>query len=266
MEKKTTPLILFAAYLMVMCTPVDQHELQDGRWIDLTHSFSAETLFWPTSSDFQLDTVFVGETEGGYHYEAYEFSTAEHGGTHLDAPVHFAEGQMTVDQLEVEQLAGWAVVIDVSELVEQNRDYQIQVDDITAWESVHGEIPAQAILLFYTGMAKYWPDAESYLGTSNRGEQALPELSFPGIHPETAEWIVDNRQIKALGLDTPSLDYGKSELFETHQILFNENIPGFENVANLDQLMPTGAYVIALPMKIRNGSGAPLRIVAHVNE
>lgn len=97
-----------------------------------------------------------------------------------------------------------------------------------------------------------------------RGEEALADLSFPGIHPETAQWLVDQRNVKAVGLDTPSLDYGQSEQFETHQILFEENIPGFENVANLNQLPPTGAYVVALPMKIRDGSGAPLRIVAHI--
>ena len=104
----------------------------------------------------------------------------------------------------------------------------------------------------------------SYLGTDKKGEGGVAELSFPGIHPDTAKWLVENRSVKAVGLDTPSLDYGKSVQFETHQILFEQNIPGFENVANLDMLPPSNAFVIALPMKIKDGSGAPLRLVAHI--
>lgn len=257
-------LYIISVLLFASCTPVKQYEWEDGTWIDLTYEFSEETLFWPTSSTFKLDTVFVGTTDAGFYYESFEFCTAEHGGTHLDAPIHFYEGRKTVDQLEIDQLAGRAVVIDVTRQVDQNRDYQVLVSDLTNWEIIHGSIPAGAILLIYTGMGAHWPDARQYLGTEKRGEEGVAELSFPGIHPDTAQWLVENRAIKATGLDTPSLDYGRSELFETHQILFEHNIPGFENVANLDLLPPTGAFVIALPMKIKDGSGAPLRIAAHV--
>lgn len=259
-------LFLICLLIFVVCTPVENPDWEDGRWIDLTHNFSEETLFWPTAETFQLDTVSAGMTDAGFYYEAYSFCAAEHGGTHLDAPIHFSEGKKSVHELGIEQLTGRAVVIDVSGKVEENRDYQIQPEDITGWEEEFGELPDDSIILFYTGMSAHWPDAESYLGTANRGEEALEELSFPGIHPETAEWIVANRMVKAVGLDTPSLDYGQSALFETHQILFEEEIPGFENVANLEQLPSTGAYIIALPMKIENGSGAPLRIVAHISE
>ena len=255
-----------AIVLFAMCTRTEVHELEDGRWIDLTHSFSEETLFWPTSSVFKLDTVFTGHTDAGFYYEAYEFCTAEHGGTHLDAPIHFAEGKKTADELEISRLAGRAAVIDVSAQVAEDRDYQIQTADITAWEEQYGELSPGSILLFHTGMSDYWPDAERYLGTAKRGEEGVAELSFPGIHPEAAQWLVDNRQVSAVGLDTPSLDYGRSQLFETHRIQFEQNIPGFENVANLGELPPDGAFVIALPMKIKNGSGAPLRIVAHVKQ
>ncbi|MGF1669551.1 MAG: cyclase family protein [Balneolaceae bacterium] len=245
---------------------VEVKEWENGRWVDLTHEFSDETLYWPTSETFSMDTVFVGETDAGFYYEAFEFCTSEHGGTHLDAPVHFARGKMAVHELEIAQLTGQAVVIDVSEKVLQDRNYQIKINDILAWEDQYSVIPDRSILLFHTGFGSYWPDAEMYLGTHKRGEEGIAELSFPGIHPKAAQWLVDNRSIKAVGLDTPSLDYGRSELFETHQILFEQNIPGFENVANLDQLPVTGSYVIALPMKIKNGSGAPLRIVAFVSD
>lgn len=259
-------LLTMLPLITVMCTPVEEHSIDDGTWIDLTHDFSEETLFWPTSETFKLDTVVVGQMEGGYYYESYKFSTAEHGGTHLDAPIHFFEGKKTVEQLNVNDLTGWAVVIDVSTKAEDNRDYQILPEDIEHWESGNGVIPNGAMVLFYTGLSDHWPNAEQYLGTAMQGEEALPELSFPGIHPETAQWLVDNRNIKAVGLDTPSLDYGKSTQYETHQILFEQDIPGFENVANLNKLPATGAYVVALPMKIKDGSGAPLRIIANVME
>lgn len=264
--KSSTFFLGFCFLIGASCTRIEQVNWEDGTWVDLTYDYSEETLYWPTSSAFQLDTVFVGQADGGYYYEAYAFSSAEHGGTHLDAPIHFYEGGQTVDEIEIDQLTGYAVVIDVTEPVAENRDYQIQSSDITAWEEEHGVIPDGSIILFKTGMASYWPDAETYLGTANRGEEALAELSFPGIHPNAAQWIADNRNVKAVGLDTASLDYGQSELYETHQILFEHGIVGFENVANLDQLPTTGAYVIALPMKIKEGSGGPLRIVAHITE
>ncbi len=248
-----------------MCTKVETHVWENGQWVDLTYDYSEETLYWPTSSTFKMDTVFVGITDGGFYYESFAFRSAEHGGTHLDAPIHFYENRKTVEELEIDQLTGRAVVVDVTNKVAENRDYQFEVEDLLNWEAEYGPIPNGAILLFYTGMGQYWPDAEAYLGTELKGEEGVANLSFPGIHPETATWIVENRNIKAVGLDTPSLDYGQSVLFESHQILFEQNIPGFENVANLDQLPPYGAYIIALPMKIRDGSGAPLRIVAHIS-
>jgi kynurenine formamidase len=100
------------------------------------------------------------------------------------------------------------------------------------------------------------------MGTDKRGPDAVKDLHFPGLHPEAAKWLVENRRIDAIGLDTPSIDYGQSELFESHQVLFDKNIPAFENVANLEKLPAKGAIVFALPMKIRGGSGGPLRIVA----
>lgn len=262
---KKVALLLSLMIANISCTSQQAPSFENGQWIDLTHEYSDETIYWPTSPEWQFNTVFVGQTEAGFYYEAFTFSTAEHGGTHLDAPIHFSEGKKTVDQISIDQLTGKAAVIDVSEKVSQNRNYQILPEDIVNWEQEHGEIEEGSILLFNTGFGAYWPDVEAYLGTTKKGPEGVAELSFPGIHPETAQWLVDNRSVKAVGLDTPSLDYGKSTLYETHQILFEQNTPGFENVANLDQLPTTGAYVIALPMKIKGGSGAPVRIVGFVD-
>ena len=241
-----------------------QSTLPPGRWIDLTYDFSNDTVYWPTAKPFKLETVFEGFTTKGYYYSAYQFSAAEHGGTHIDAPVHFAVGKRTLDQIPVDQLIGPAIVIEVSKKALNNRDYQISVDDLITWEEVNGRIPNGTIVLLRTGYGQYWLDRARYMGTGRRGSEAVPELHFPGLHPDAARWLVINRKIHAIGLDTPSIDYGQSELFESHQILFAQNIPAMENLARLDALPTKGAWVVALPMKIKGGSGGPLRIVARL--
>lgn len=239
-------------------------EFFKGQWIDLTHEFSEQTIYWPTSELFKKSTVFAGHTDKGYYYSAYNISTAEHGGTHLDAPIHFFENRNTVDQIPIEQLVGSGVVIRITEKVKENRNYQFSVEDILDWEKQYGTLAENSIVLIDTGLSRFWPNKKEYMGTDERGEEAVKKLKFPGIHPDAARFLATERKIKAVGLDTPSIDFGGSTLFETHQILFEKNIPGFENVANLDQLPAKGFMVFALPMKIKGGSGAPLRIVAFV--
>ncbi|MDQ3755401.1 MAG: cyclase family protein [Acidobacteriota bacterium] len=233
-----------------------------GTIVDLSHPYDAETVYWPTAEGFKLEKDFAGVTDQGYYYAANSFSTAEHGGTHIDAPIHFANGRHTVDQIPLTQLLGAGVTIDVTQQCAGNRDYQISVADFEKWEAAHGQIPPDAIVLLRTGFGQFWPDREKYMGTNERGPAAVAQLHFPGLHPEAARWLVANRRIKAIGLDTPSIDYGQSTLFESHRILFDKNIPAFENLAHLDQLPPTDFHIIALPMKIKGGSGGPLRAVA----
>ncbi len=241
-------------------------DFSEGEWIDLTHPLNEDAVFWPTAEQFEKTTVFEGETDGGYFYSAFNFSAAEHGGTHIDAPIHFAEGKYTTDEIPVDRLIGPAVVIRVSEQAAADRDYQIRVEDITAWEEANGQIPEGAIVLFNTGFSQFYPDLESYMGTAERGPEAVAKLHFPGIHPDAAQFLATERTIEAVGLDTPSIDYGQSTLFESHVTLYKQNIAGLENVANLDDLPATGATVIALPMKLEGGSGGPVRIIAHLPE
>jgi len=257
---RTTVLTLIV--LVAAGVAVSADDFSGGRWIDLTHRFSKETIYWPTARGFERTTVFEGMSEKGYYYSAYDFSAAEHGGTHVDAPVHFAKGRWTVDEIPLERLIGPAVVVDVRSKATSDRDYQVRVSDLVAWEKQYGKIPDGGIVLLNTGSDGYWPDRVRYMGTDGRGEAAVANLHFPGLHPEAAKWLTENRSIHAIGLDTPSIDYGQSTLFESHRVLFEHNVPAFENVANLGSLPATGATVIALPMKIGGGSGGPLRIIA----
>ena len=234
----------------------------DGtEWVDMSYPYDETTIFWPTAQPYELEVVAAGMTEDGYYFGANNFCVAEHSGTHVDAPIHFSEGKHTTDQIPLERLVGPAVVVDVSEAAVSDADYLVSVNDLEAWESTHGRIPDQSILLLRTGWGARWPDRESYLGTGLAGEKAVPELHFPGIDPDAARWLAENRNIDAIGIDTASIDYGQSSLFETHRILLAENIPAFENVASLDRLPETGAFIVALPMKIGGGTGGPLRIV-----
>jgi kynurenine formamidase len=267
--KRAATLALATVLAAAACAPAEAPDYAGvfdgaaGRWVDLTHAFGPSTIYWPTdTAGFSLTELAYGTTDGGWFYASYDFASAEHGGTHLDAPVHFAEGRLTTDEIPLAGLVGPAAVVDVSGRA--HPDYQVTVDDLLAWEAAHGPIPDGGILLVRTGWGERWNDRTAYLGTALEGPEAVPELHFPGVGPEAAEWLVANRGIIALGIDTPSIDYGQSNDFRTHVTLYAENISGFENVANLDLLPESGSFVVALPMKIEGGSGGPLRIVAFV--
>ncbi|RUL88705.1 cyclase family protein [Tautonia sociabilis] len=237
--------------------------LLQGRAIDLTHTFDEQTISWPLDEPFHHERTRWGVLEGGW-YASATYAGSEHGGTHLDAPIHFAEGQETADQIPIRRLIGPAAVVDVTEACAADPDYQLRVEDLTAWEAEHGRIPDGAIVLVRTGFGTFWPDKKRYLGTDAPGDVA--NLHFPGIGPDAARWLATERAVSGVGLDTASLDHGPSKDFATHRILNGAGLFGLENVANLDRLPEAGAVVLAFPMKIGGGSGGPTRIVAILPE
>ena len=253
-------LVLFLGLLTAGCAaPPAIGEGQ--RWVDLTHAFCEDAVYWPTADGFEYVVDSKGRTPGGWWYESNSFRTSEHGGTHLDAPRHFAEGAYSSDEVPIDQLVGPACVVDVRAACAVDRDYQVTVGDLEAFEARHGRIDPCAIVLLWTGWAERWPDRQRYLGTDERGLEATFKLHFAGLSPRGAKWLAA-RGVGAVGIDTASIDHGPSRMFFAHRELYAQNIPGLENVANLGALPPTGATVVALPMKIRGGSGGPLRIVA----
>ena len=237
---------------------------EPGTWLDLTHAFDAATIYWPTEKGFEFDAGNNGPTAKGYYYAANRFTTAEHGGTHLDAPRHFSATGQTSDAIPVDRLVGDAVVIDVTKQCAADPAYEVTPDDLVAWEAAHGRQFVDVIVLVRTGWAAKWGDRAAYLGTDATGPAAVAKLRFPGVSPLAAKWLVEQRRIKAIGIDTASIDHGPSTLFGAHVALCGANIPIFENVAALDRLPDTGAFLAALPMKIAGGSGGPLRIVARL--
>jgi kynurenine formamidase len=236
------------------------HIIDEKKIIDLTYAFDEHTIYWPTAKPFQLEIVSAAPTAGGFWYAANNVCLAEHGGTHMDAPIHFSEGKHAAAEVPVQQLIGPAVVIDVRTQASKDADYRVTVEDLTAWEKKHGRIAKGAIVLMLSGWGERWPDKKRVLGTDKPGD--VENLHFPGFSREAAEFLVSQREIDAIGVDTPSIDYGQSKDFIVHQIINGANKPGLENIANMEKLPAKGATLIALPMKIAKGSGGPTRVIA----
>jgi len=249
-------------FIFVFCFISNKSVWAEKRFVDLTHPFDQSTIYWPTSRSFQLEELHKGKTEKGYWYEANNFSGAEHGGTHIDAPSHFAEGKWRVDEIPLQRLIAPGIMLDVSGRAKENPDYLISKKDFLEWEKVNGKIPEGTIVLVRTGWENFWPNKKKYLGSDKPGDTA--HLHFPGFGADAARFLSQQRKVAAIGLDTASLDYGQSNTYESHQIFGRANISGFENLHRLAKLPSKGFRVIALPMKIGNGSGAPLRIVAEL--
>ncbi|HUG03339.1 MAG TPA: cyclase family protein [Steroidobacteraceae bacterium] len=248
--------VLFSFHLSAQ--PLD---LQGYRLVDLTHSFNADTVFWPAPPmQFKLEQLHFGDTPAGFFYSANRFCLPEHGGTHLDAPIHFARDRETMDRVGLERLIGPVVVIDLSSKAAADRDYRVSAADVLAFEAQHGRIEPGTRVLVHTGWSSRWPDATAYLGHATDATQ----LHFPSYGAEAARLLIEERQVALLGIDTASIDYGPATDFPVHRIAAAANVPGLENVTGLAALPPRGAILIALPMKIEGGSGGPTRVVALV--
>jgi len=228
--------------------------------IDLTYSFDAHTIYWPNNLQFHREETHRGMTTKGYWYASGQFAASEHGGTHMDAPIHFAASGLSVDEIPVKHLIGPAVVIDLHEPCQSNPDYVMTIEDIKNWETLHGQIPPHSLVLLFTGWGQYWPDQQQYLGSHT--PQNASTLHFPGFSGDAMSFLVQHRRIRGVGIDTASIDPGQSTDFPAHQILGEANAYALENVANLDQIPTLGSTLLALPMKIRGGTGGPVRLLA----
>ena len=239
-------------------------DITKAKIIDLTHDIDNNTIYWPTEKKtFELTEQFKGITERGFFYASYRFCSPEHGGTHVDAPFHFAQKGQTTAAIPIQRLSGPAVVIDISAQAAADPDYTLTVKDVADWEQAHGTIPSGAIVLLRTGWSSRWPNRLAYLGDDTPGDAS--NLHFPSYGPEAAKVLVD-RGVAVLGVDTASIDHGQSKDFLVHRIAGAANVVGLENANNLDKLPAAGAWAVVLPMKITQGSGAPARAIAFVQE
>ena len=249
--------------LLLSASACADFDPRDYRLVDLSHAYGDSTLYWPTSpTAFEKQTLAYGDSGAGYFYSAYSVCTPEHGGTHLDSPIHFHEGGLSTDELPLASLVAPAVVIDVTEQAAGNRDYRVSAADVERFENEHGVIASGTIVLARTDWSRFWPDAMGYLGDDTPGDAT--RLSFPGFGADAVRVLAEERQVAMLGIDTASIDYGQSQDFIAHRIGAAAGVANLENLTNLALLPPTGSVVMALPMKIEGGSGGPVRVVALV--
>ncbi|CAG2161696.1 unnamed protein product [Oppiella nova] len=235
--------------------------------VDLSHPLNSQTLHWPEARDFELrvtqnGTVRRGETN--IWIQSDEIYMATHTGTHLDAPCHFSRGKWSVADIPIINLVDRPVaVIDVVAQSVATRDYELSVDDIHSWEKMNGQIPDNSVILVRTGWARFWPKKLEYFGTETK---EIPLLHFPGVHPSAAQWIVDNRQIVGIGIDSPSIDHGQSKQYKSHQILNAKNIYLLENIAQTIHKLPAiGSSLTLLPLKIEGASGTSVTVIARID-
>lgn len=221
--------------------------------VDLTYPLDESNPYWPGDNygPFSYDVIATFEKD---NVLSGAFSMPEHLGTHLDAPNHFVKGQVGVDEIPLEKLVAPLVVIDIRTAVSDDADYQLTVDDLNAWEQRNGFIPPRSVVFALTGWGTRWSDFESYKNADGEGT-----LHFPGFSPESAEWLVQEREISGLGIDTLSVDPGVSQDFAVHHIVHGSGGYHIENAARLDEVPETGAWLLAAPIKIAAGTGGPTR-------
>lgn len=261
---KTMLAALVGALALVAIGPAGAFDVQQYRLVDLSHAYDSQTLYWPSRPPmkFELERLAFGETPRGWFYAANRFCTPEHGGTHLDAPLHFYRPGQTAEQLPLEKLLAPGVRIDVRRQAQNDRNYRLTREDVLAFEQRVGAIRPGTIVLMQTGWSRFWPDRKEYFGDASPEDAS--RLEFPGYGADAARFLVEERKVALLGVDTASIDYGRSQDFDVHRIAAARGVGGLENLTNLDQLPETGFIVIALPMKIAGGSGAPVRVIALV--
>ncbi|PVD24886.1 hypothetical protein C0Q70_15376 [Pomacea canaliculata] len=231
--------------------------------IDMTLVLAKDTINWPGSPPFNFTILKRGYQTPGFWYEINYFGTAEHAGTHVDAPAHFSQSGWRVHQIPPSSLAGPAVVVDVADKATKDADYRLTIEDLQSWEDSHGRIPNKAVVVMYSGWGARYPSPSRVYNTNNPLDAST--FHFPGIHPAAAAWLASQRHVIAVGVDTPSTDYGQSTKYETHVVLGNNNVLGLENLQNVDQLPARGATIAIGLVNLKDGSGGPARILAIID-
>ena len=222
--------------------------------IDLTHTMSPDFPTFFGVPGIEMDKKFDFKTNG---YNLYWWRIIEHAGTHLDAPIHFSESGATADKIPADTLVVPLAVIDVAAKAAQNPDYLLTREDLAAWEKKHRRLPDNCCVAMQSGWAKYVGDPAKFTGKDGSGV-----LHFPGISPEAADWLLKERKVLGLAVDTLSLDHGPSKDFKVHYAWLPSGRWGLESVANLDQVPASGATLVVGLAKVKDATGGPARLIA----
>lgn len=221
---------------------------------DLTHVASPAFPVFPAYNPMRITPLFTVEGDGFY---VNELTLVEHTGTHMDAPGHFDADGITAELIPVERLVAPLAVVDISARAAGDPDAQLTPDDLLAWEGQHGALPAGAFVAMYSGWAARLIDPASFLNADTAGV-----LHFPGIHPEAAALLIEERDVVGVGVDTLSIDFGPSTDFGTHLTVLPAGKYGIENLAGLELVPPSGATIVVGGPKHATASGGPTRALA----
>lgn len=224
--------------------------------VDLTHTMSPDFPSFFGVPGIEMQKQFELKKDG---FNLYWWRIIEHGGTHLDAPIHFSENGMTADGIGADALVVPLAVVNVAAKAVQNADYELSRQDVAAWERRHGKLPENCCVAMHAGWAQHVGDPAKYTG-----KDAASVFHFPGFAPETVEWLLANRKVAGLAVDTLSLDHGPSKSFRTHVLWLPTGRWGLENVANLDKVPPAGATLVVGVAKVKDATGGPARLLALV--
>ncbi len=222
--------------------------------VDLTHKIKPGIPIWPGDPEYRLTPWATFEEDG---YFLNEVAIGEHSGTHFGAPVHFHEGAPDASTFTAEDLVVPAVVIDASAAVGDHADYALSLDELVAWETEHGQIAAGSAVLLRTGWDRFWEDPDAYFGFDAEGG-----LHFPGFGAEAARFLVNERKVAGLGIDTHGIDPGADEEYIPNTEMLGAGGFHLENLTNLGSLPPTGAVLVIGALPIEGGSGGPARVIA----
>nr|WIM01428.1 kynurenine formamidase [Limnephilus flavicornis] len=224
---------------------------------DLSHPYDNKTVYWPGGKRFAFTKKFAGKRTDGVWYSTNEFCTAEHGGTHLDAPFHFNPDGWTVGQIPFENLITPLVIVDLSKLVRGDEEFLLQRSHMD--NLFHLDTRRNYTVIFRFGWSQYYGNITKYLGAVNPNQF---NLKFPGISADVANWLVESKNLVGVGVDTPSVDAGQELKGVVHTILAGHNIFMLENLKIEKELPSSLCSVIVMPMKIQDGTGAPCRVTA----
>jgi kynurenine formamidase len=225
--------------------------------VDLTHTLSPNFPFIPIQNKtfpFRLTPIATLGEDGVY---ANRWELTEHVGTHLDAPSHFAQGGISVDEIALTSLLAPLVVLNISERARTDADASVEVEDLLDWERRYGKIPPRAALVMSSGWATRAYEPGRFVNMDNGGT-----MHFPGFSARLIDFAVRERAIAGVGVDTLSIDPGSQATYPAHKRLFSAGKWAVECLANLDRVPQSGASLLVAPVKVKGASGAPARVIA----
>jgi len=232
------------------------HNIKFRQVVDLSHVITTEIPLWPGDPAVEFETVATLENDG---YYLRSFKIGEHSATHMNAPNSFHADGVGIDQYRPQSLVRPMVVIDVRSRTLRNPDHVISQDDVLAWEHVHGRVPRGSVVAFYTGWQKFWNDPEKFFNPDEQGG-----LHFPGVGAETTRFLLEERGIAGVGIDTHGVDPGQDDQYATNTQVLAKNGIILENLTNLHRLPAKGTTIVIGILRLQEGSGSPVSVMAFV--